>query len=129
MRTILYIIIIGVLLFIPLERLDVAKLEPVEAVAVYLEKGEVVLETDTESVGKGETIQQALENLKKNTPAIIYLDTAEYLLVAESAREHAEQLMEYLKKNVKTGKYAGGDVREEAKYMDAHVESALPKKS
>ena len=128
MRKILYIIIVGALLLAPVKRLDVAKMEPVEAVAIYPENGDMVLETDTESIGRGKTVQQALENLKESASSVIYLDTAEYLLVAESTWEQAEQLMEYLKKGVKTAVYAGGNVKEEAQYLDAHEESAQPKK-
>ena len=67
----------------PLERLDVAKLLPIQAVAVYTEGDSVVLETDTENKGKGASIADALQDLKENTPAVVYLDTAEFLMVSE----------------------------------------------
>ena len=123
---ILYAVILALLFLAPLERLDVAKLLPVEAVAIYLEEGEVVLETDSEDQGRGDTVQAALENLKQNATKIIYLDTARYLLVAENAQAQAQELLQYLKPSVQQGIYAGGDVKEEAKYLDAHSESAKP---
>jgi len=113
-------------LLAPVQRLDVAKLQPVEAVAIYEEQDLIVLETDTESVGKGQTVQQALENLKQNTAAVVYLDTANYLLVTEAAEPYAKELMVYLKPSVRIAKYSGGNVKEEAKYLDAHAESARP---
>ncbi len=126
MRIILYILILALLLLAPVERLDVAKLLPVEAVAVYMDGSDVVLETDTENLGRGETAEEALEDLKKNTAAIIYLDTAEYLLVGEGAKSHGVQLKGYLKASVIMGDYSGGSVKDEAKYLDAHSESAKP---
>lgn len=126
MRRILYGVILLAAFFAPVERLDVAKLLPVEAVAIYLEEGAIALETDTENKGRGSTVQEALKNLKENTTKIIYLDTARYLLVAENAQAQAQELLQYLKPNVRQGTYGGGDIKEEAKYLDAHSESAKP---
>ncbi len=126
MRRILYCVILLAAFFVPVERLDVAKLLPVEAIAIYLEEGAIVLETDTENKGRGETVQEALKNLKENTTKIIYLDTARYLLVAENTQAQTQELLQYLKPNIRQGTYGGGDVKEEAKYLDAHRESAKP---
>ena len=51
---------------------------------------------------------------------MIYLDTAEYILVGDGAEDAAAELKGSLKRNVKTGRYRGGDVGEEAKYLDVH---------
>lgn len=126
MKTILYILIIILTLAAPVKRLDVAKLQPVEAIALYTEQDTVVLLTDTEDTGRGKTAQQALENLKATTAAVIYLDTAEYLLVAEDAASYAEELKPYLKSSVKIRVYNGGKVKEEVKYLDAHDRGADP---
>lgn len=126
MKTALYIFIIILSLLAPVERLDVGKLQPVEAVAVSVNDGQVVLETDTEDVGIGATAQEALTNLKETTPAIIYLDTANYLLVETGAEAHGEALMPDLKPAVRVATYGGGSVKEEAKYLDAHDETAKP---
>ena len=126
MKKILYGILLLASFFAPVHRLDIAKLLPVEAVAIYLDEGQIVLETDTKDQGRGLTVEAALENLKKNTTEIVYLDTARYLLIAENAKEQAQELMRYLKPSVKTGAYAGTGVKEEAKYLDAHSESAKP---
>ena len=120
MRILLYVLILAALFFAPVERLDVAKLEPVQAVAVYKENGMVVLETDTEDKGAGKTAKEALENMKQSTPSVIYLDTAEYLLVAEEAQGEEETLRQYLKSSVKVSDYYGGSVKEAAKYVDVH---------
>ena len=60
MRRILYVLILVLAFIAPVDRLDIAKLQPIEAVAVYLEEGEVVLETDTGDLGRGATEELAL---------------------------------------------------------------------
>lgn len=124
MRTVLYIIVLAAMLFAPVDRLDVAKLEPVEAVAIYLEDGQVVLQTDGESIGIGNTAQEALADLKENTLAVVYLDTADYLLIGEGAEGAAQDLQQYLRESVQIGKYNGGKVKEEAEYLDIHGNAA-----
>lgn len=126
MRIVLYILIIVLVFLAPVDRLDIAKLSPVEAVAVYREDGNVVLKTDEGSIGAGLDALAALENLKENTSAIVYLDTADYLLIGDGAEQAAEALRQYLRASIQTGKYAGGDVKEEAKYLDVHNNSAKP---
>ena len=111
MRIVIYALILAALFFAPVERLDVAKLEPVQAVAIYKENDMVVLETDTEDKGSGKTAEEALQNMKQNTPTVIYLDTAEYLLVAEEAKWDVEALRQYLKPSVKVSAYTGGSVK------------------
>ena len=126
MKFILYALIIALSLFAPVTRLDITKLSPVEAVAVYKEYGQVVLKTDEENEGRGENVHLALADLKKKASVIIYLDTARYLLVGEGAEAEAAALQAYLKESVLVGNYAGGDVKEEAKYLDVHTDSAKP---
>ena len=108
------------------QRLDVAKLLPISAVAVYREGEDVVLETDASYVGRGETALQALSDLKETVPAVIYLDTAEYLLVTEEAVPCVEELRQVLRPSVKVCVcQAAGRVKETVKYLEIH--SNLPK--
>lgn len=126
MRILLYIIILAALFFAPVDRLDIAKLEPVEAVAVYMEDGLITLKTDGEDTGRGTTAQEALTDLKENALAVIYLDTADYLLIGDGAEEAAKDLRQFLRESVQTGKYNGGNVKEEAKYLDVHGNAEKP---
>ena len=126
MRILLYIVILAAMLFAPVDRLDIAKLEPVEAVAVYMEDGLITLQTDGENIGRGTTAREALADLKENALAVIYLDTADYLLVGEGAEVASQDLLQYLRKSVEIGKYNGGNVKEEAKYLDVHGNAAKP---
>lgn len=121
MRKVIYVVILALLFLAPLDRVDVADLLPIEAVAVYMEDGNVVLETDTENVGRGEDVKQALDNLKEVTPAVVYLDTAELLIVSKDAKIWVDDLRQYLKQDV--GVCVGdakNRVKEMAKYLDVH---------
>lgn len=126
MRILLYVVILALLFFAPLEKKDVAKLLPIEAVAVYMEQNEVTLETDTEYKGRGADVASALDNLKENTPAVIYLDTAEYLIISEDALSEIETLKKFLKPNVRVCVAdVCGRVKDAAKYLEVH--GNLPK--
>ena len=120
MRMLYYIIIVGLMLLAPVKRLDVAKLEPVEAVAVTVNDGCVMLETDTESIGVGRNAEEAVTSLRKNAKGIIYLNTARFLLVGDNAEEAAMQIMPHLRRTVHLAAYDGGDVKEQTGYMEAH---------
>ncbi len=126
MRMVLYVIILALLYLAPLKKVDIAKLLPIEAVAVYMEQGEVVLETDTEHMGRGSDVSKALENLKADTPAVVYLDTAEYLIISEDALAELDALKTYLKPNVRVCVAdVCGRVKDTAKYLEVH--GNLPK--
>ena len=121
MRKIIYAAILASLFWIPLERLDVAKLLPIQAVAVYKQGSQVVLETDMKNIGRGATVAAALENLKETTPAVVYLDTAEFLLVSPNATDCVADLKQYLKPSVRGCICDGeGAVKETAKYVEIH---------
>lgn len=126
MKRILYIIIVLLSMLAPVERLDIAKLLPVEAVAVCCEKSQILLKTDQGNVGRGQTAEEALKNLKENTVPIVYLDTAEYLLVGDGAESAAAELRRYLKPWVRQVSYRNGDVMEQARYLDAHWNRSKP---
>lgn len=125
MRKLLSIVILLLSLAAPVKRLDVAKLQPVQTVAVYLQAGEVVLATDTGSLGRGATAQQALSDMKAKAASVIYLDTAEYLLIEKNAQAQADALRPFLHSSVKVGEYGGGDVKEETAFYEVHGD--LPK--
>jgi hypothetical protein len=114
------------MLFAPVKRMDITKLEPVEAIAVEKEKGKVVLTTDTQSVGTGTNAEKALVALKENSLGIIYLDTVRYLLVESGAEDAAKQLAPFLHRSVAVASYNGGGIKEEVRYLDARNFAAEP---
>ncbi len=119
-RIIIYYIILAGVLFLPVDRMEIRDLEPIQAVFMYQEEEEVVLKTDTEDEGRGESVQKALEDMKTKSSGIVYLDTAQFLLVSENAEEHIAQIAPYLKGKVKIGQWEGGELQEAARYMQAH---------
>lgn len=120
-RILLYIVILGAMLFTPVEASDVGKLLPVQVVAVYSEKGHYIMRTDTQDMGVGETVEQALENMKDTAPGIIYLDTAEFLLLEEQTLQAAEELRPMLRDSVRLCLVEGKiDPGETALFLSAH---------
>lgn len=119
-RIIIYCIILVGILFLPTERMEIRDLEPIQAVWMYSEEGNVVLKTDTEDEGRGENVQKALEDMKTKSSGIVYLDTAQFLLVSESTQEYISEIRPYLKGKVRVSLWDGGDLQNAAKYMQAH---------
>ena len=126
MRIILYTIIIILLFFAPVERLDVADLEPVQTVAASVENEKLKLHTDTGAVGIGTSADTALQKLEESTPGVIYLDTAEYLLLTEEALGYVDGLRQYLNDSVKVSLWDGeGSIEDAAGFL--RVRKDLPK--
>lgn len=116
-------LILGAVLLVPVERVDVAQLRPIEVISIYKEDGTVILETDTEDIGRGVDALAALEDMKQTSPAVIYLDTAEYLLISQDAAEEAEQLRESLKESVQICvAQQKVNLQQAAKYLPVHGE-------
>lgn len=118
MRKIIYAVILGLLFLAPVKRLDVANLQPVQTVAIYTEPGFVVLQTDIQNVGRGATVTEAVANLEENTPGVVYLDTAEYLLISKDAESYVDALRQYLKPSVKVSSWQTGEgIENAAKFL------------
>ena len=125
MRKLISIVLLALALSVPLKRLDIAKLQPVEGVAIYSEDQRVVLETDTGSRGVGETALEALKDMKDKALSVIYLDTAEYLFVEEGMENFAEELRPLLNGAVRVGEYLEMKAEELVAYYEIH--GNLPK--
>lgn len=120
-RLLLYALILALIWVIPIERLDVAQLRPIEVIAVYHNGSQVILATDTDDMGIGPDAAAALENMRQTSPAVIYLDTAEFLLIALGAEGEAERLRGELKNSVKLCKSAEPvALKDAAKYLPVH---------
>lgn len=125
MRKLISLALLALALAVPLKRLDIAKLQPVEGVALYREGQQVVLETDTGSRGVGETALEALKNMKEKATSVIYLDTAEFLFVEEGMEQFAEELRPLLGKAVRVGEYLEMKAEELVAFYEIH--GNLPK--
>ena len=102
-----------------------AKLEPVQTVAVRTEGQQIVMETDTKNEGRGRTVEEAIKDLEERTPGVIYLDTAQYLLLTKETEEYGPALRDYMRPTVKVSLWDGkGSVETAAQYLD--VQRDLP---
>ncbi len=120
-RCFIYILVLAVVLVIPVNRVDIGKLRPVQAVVVYRDEANVVIETDTGDRGEGESAEEALKNLKATTPAVIYLDTADFIIVAENAQNDAQQLREHFRRAAEVyGFFGKAEAEAAAKYLSIH---------
>lgn len=100
-RIAIYVVVLALLTLAPVEGADLGKMHPVEAVLVYQQADQTVIATDTGDLGKGADGVSALEDLKATADGIVYLDTAEYLLIGGGGEPVAEQLRPHLKKSIK----------------------------
>lgn len=120
-KIILYIFIMVGTLLLPTQKQDVADLEPIQAVWLRMENEMLVLQTDTEDIGIGHNVAEALADMKLHSPGIVYLDTAEYLLVSQNAMSRISELNGILNKSVRVSLWNGeGDLVEAARYMQSH---------
>ncbi len=121
MKWLLYLLVLGAVFLVPTERSDVGKLQPIEVVCVSAEGDSVIIETDTGDLGKGQSVDEALADLKRTTAGIVYLDTAEYLLVRDGAQDLIADLGKYLHKKVRLCMVEGdGELADAAAFLDVH---------
>lgn len=99
-RMIAYILLLLGVIVVPVEKQDVARLRPIEVIYICNRDGTILLQTDTDDLGVGTDTLSALENMKQTSPAVIYLDTARYLLLGPGGEEPARQLQGILKNNI-----------------------------
>ena len=100
-RILIYILALTAALAVPLQGTDVGKLQPVGVVQLYKEDGRIVIVTDTGDSGVGERAAEAFADLKDTTAGIVFLDTADYLLLSADATDSLPELSAYLKPNVR----------------------------
>lgn len=120
-KIIIYSLLLGATFLSPLQGEDVGKLLPVELIQIYKEADSVVIATDDGAGGTGATVRDAIGNLKATTAGVIFLDTADYLLVDETAAEEVTVLTEYLKPSVRVCASVGEiDLKEAAAFLKVH---------
>ncbi len=65
---------------------DISKLDPVQAIYIHMEAGELCMVTDTGDEGTGTDLKSAADNMKANADREIYLETAEYLILSRDVQ-------------------------------------------
>lgn len=120
MRLLVYSLVLLLLLYAPVKRLDVAKLEPIEVVCMDVSDGTTLLLTDTEAWGRGANAYEALEDMRSRTAGVIYLDTAVYLLVTEAAVGQVDDLRSCLKGTVRLCITEETNLTDMARFLEVH---------
>lgn len=124
-RSILYIIVsLGLVLtgHLPFASCDVGGLRPVEVLMVSTEGG-VVLRTDTGDMGRGESWDAALENLKATAPGTVFEGTVSFLILDAGAKDLLPELLARQDLNPGCGVCCGNgqlDPEQAAAYLRAH---------
>ena len=123
-RVVIYLLLLSAVALMPMRGTDVGQLHPVELVHLYMEEDVVAIATDTGAVGRGRTVEEAVANLNATTAGIVFLDTAQYLLLSESAKLLYPAMANYLKPKVRVCTVENGiDLHEAASYLDIHKPS------
>ena len=67
---------------LPHPAVDIARLDPVRAIYLYMDGATMTIETDSGDSGSGPNLEAAYADLRKNADREIFLDTAEFLILA-----------------------------------------------
>lgn len=101
---------------------ELSKLRPASLLYVNTQGKQIQLTTDTGDAGSGETLEAALQNMRDSSSGVIYLDTVEHLMVANSAAYLMPQLAELLRPTVRLCRAEGELNPEEAgAFLQAHI--------
>lgn len=71
----------GLLVRLPHPARDISKLKPVRVIYLYMERGMLHIQTDTDDHGCGHSLAEAAEEMKAHADGEIFLETAEFLLL------------------------------------------------
>lgn len=101
---------------------DVGELRPVQTVRILVRDGVKVIETDSGELGEGETLQDAFADMEATSPARIFLDTAEYLLITPDCKDLLPELMDYLRPSCCLCLIEGeADLEQVGRFLQIHV--------
>jgi len=120
-KIIWYCLLLGAVFLVPVQGTDVGKLLPVELIQIYKEADTVVIATDAGPTGSGTTVDEAVADMKATAAGIVFLDTADHLLVKDLTEEEIEVLEKYLKPSVRVCAQIGQlDPEEAAAFLRVH---------
>ena len=83
--------------WLPFQGTDVATLEPAETLYVYIKEENIWVETDGGWFGKGATAKEAIADLKESAPGQVFLQTVDFLLLQENSEQVLPQLYSFLR--------------------------------
>lgn len=121
-RIIVYLAILAAVCWAGNPGTDIGMLIPVETVFVQKLEDRIVIETDSGNTGTGLTVNQAAQDLKTKAQGVIYLDTADYLIVNPGAELLLYQLQRNQKQKIALCRTEGEiDVQEVTAFLRAHT--------
>ena len=85
------------LLLLPRRGTEVGKLLPVETLLIEKQAGQYRVSTDTVNTGRGDSLEKAVDALRAEAPGILFLDTADYVLLTGEAEDCMEKLQDYVR--------------------------------
>lgn len=114
---------------LPSQGTDVGKLKPAELLYAQKEGMEYIIQTDTGDEGRGDSVESALKDLKGTADGAVFLETVQYLLLTEDAKDAMRDFAQYLRPTVQPCILCGeADLRSTAKYLSAHQPKSLLRK-
>lgn len=121
-RMIVYLAILAAVCWAGDPGTDIGMLIPVETVLIQKLENEIVMETDSGDRGTGLTVGQAAADLKEKAEGVVYLDTADYLILNEEAEVLLYQLQKNQKQEVALCRTEGHiDVQKATAFLRAHT--------
>ena len=113
--------LVGVFGLSPFAGTDIASLSPAEAVWLEESDGYVHIETDSEETGIGKTLLEALENMKQTASGVVFLDTADYVIVKQGSEALLSQAADVLRPSCSVCVADSmPDLAEAAEYLGVH---------
>ena len=115
------LLLAAVVLWSPVKGTDVGKLLPVELVQISRTETGYVVRTDTENMGEGETLAQAVENMRDTAQGEIFLETTEYVLLTRETMQCLPDLPEFFRPGTEV--YAAPpleDLEQASAFLRAH---------
>ena len=74
------------LCMLPRTGTDAAKLLPAQVLVIAQEEGQITVESDNGVSGSGTTLPDALASMRENAEGTLFLDTAEHIVLLQSAQ-------------------------------------------
>lgn len=127
-RWVLYLVGVLSLWMIPIipnERISIEQIEPIEVVYFSFENGCIISQTDTGSIGYGNTVGEALENMKQGAMGMLLLDTVDNIVFEGDYPYEVSEMPKYFRPATRI--YRSDpiqDINKLAKYLKSHQGSA-----
>lgn len=100
---------------------DVAELQPVQTLLITKKDGQIRVESDTGDYGEAGTLAGAFEDMKTAASSEIFLDTAEYLLIAPECTPLLPELIGSLRPSCCLCLAEGGpDLAQAGRFLKTH---------